>query len=124
MKDLLLMHVNVWDAKVTLNNFLPDEFGFDRVHVTHLSALVKGGGARALDMICKNADDLGVVLSLNACPLQSEVYHTQWSADRLVEWYGRRGFKRVNSRDPLFDFMGRLMVRTATKPVLAPPWRV
>jgi hypothetical protein len=124
MKDLLLTHVDNFTSFVRLSNLYPDEFGLYRVHINHLEAIFKGGAARALEVMCHNADTLGITLSLNACPLMSGLYHTPWQADKLVAWYEKRGFKRVNTKDPLFNFMGRLMVRTpqlscATKPVLA-----
>lgn len=112
MRDLILYKVDYFTSAVTLSNLFPDEFGENRVHINSLVALIKGGAARALEQMCRNADDLEVALSLNACPLSSSLYPERWNPDHLVAWYGRRGFRKVNTKNPLFSFMGRLMVRT------------
>jgi hypothetical protein len=112
MRELLLTHVSIWDADITMSELRSDEFGYDRVHINHLYALIKGGGSRALSMVCQNADDLEITLSLNACCLTSALYPTQWQPEKLVAWYAKHGFAKAESRDSSFLFMGRLMVRT------------
>lgn len=116
MRNLLLQYVDYFTSDVALSNLPADEFGVNRIHINHILALVKGGAGQALDRICQNADIHRATLSLNACPLSTSVYPKPWDADKLVAWYGRRRFKLVNSKDPMFNFMGRLMVRT--------PWSV
>lgn len=121
MKDLIIIGVDCLISGVRLTNLPPDEFGEDRVHVTLVEALVKGGAAHALDTMCRNADELGITLSLNACALTSTLYHTPWPMKNLISWYSARGFEEKYSINPTFSFMGHLMVRRPrTLPVIKP----
>ncbi len=119
MKDLILTGVDCFTSIVRLTDFPSDEYGENRVHITNIEATRKGGGAKALDTMCKNADELDITLSLNACALRNELYHMPWPIDTLIGWYERRGFRRVSSMGPSYAFMGRPMVRVPIKAVLA-----
>jgi len=88
-----------------------DEFGKDRVHINAIQSLVKGGGSACLETLCKNADDLQVTLSLNALPFHTERHPELMDRQKLIEWYGRFGFKRMNSNRSVFRHMAALMVR-------------
>lgn len=63
-----------------------------------------------MQAICKNADDLGITLTLNACPMRSSLYDACLDQTKLVNWYQNFGFKLTRSADP---FMSHFMVRNA-----------
>lgn len=80
-------------------------------HINRVTALIKGGGRKALEKICSNADKAKIVLSLNACPVRSGLYPTQLEESRLVGWYESFGFKRHQAPNAMFSYMSNLMVR-------------
>jgi hypothetical protein len=130
MKTLLIEGLDLKLCSLRLANFSADEFGENRVHIHTLEAKVKGGGREALKVICKNADDLRIVLSLNACPLRTDLYSTPLDTQVLVKWYESFGFMKRATRaalnlecdpmdempystSPLWLHMSNLMVRNA-----------
>lgn len=98
---LILEGVNPLIAEVRLS---PSSIGF---HISHLEAKLKGGGRKAMERLCHNADWLGVSLTLNACPMRGKVYLGIWDENKLVNWYKAFGFKELAPT----DFMKHPMVR-------------
>ena len=81
------------------------------LHINRIYPVVKGGGRKALAQICKNADERGVVLTLNACSVRTPLYPKLWFDDKLVEWYQGFGFQEWHSDNAHFTYMSRLMKR-------------
>lgn len=126
MKSLLIEGLDLKLATLRLANFPADEFGENRVHIHNVVANVKGGGRKAMEVICQNADKVGITLTLNACPLRTDLYSTPLDTQTLVKWYENFGFtKRAtravlnecdpmpHSTNPLWLHMNNLMVRNA-----------
>lgn len=107
MKHLLLEGVNQLIAEIRISG----TSAMDIFHVNHIGAKLKGGGRRALEQLCGNADRLGVNLTLNACPMRNSLYPEPWNQDKLLRWYEAFGFKRLEPT----EFMSHLMVRYAKK---------
>ena len=81
------------------------------LHLNKVVAKIKGGARKTLHRICQNADILGVPLSLNACPVRTELYPDLLADERLVKWYEEFGFKRHVSDFHYFYFMSNVMLR-------------
>lgn len=109
--DLLLTNLNKNRCSIRMCDMDEDEFGKDRVHINSIEALIKGGGTAALELVCKNSDDLKIVLSLNAVPLRTPLYQEPMPRPKLIEWYSRFGFKRVSVNRDVYLYMAALMVR-------------
>lgn len=62
--------------------------GASVVHINDMQSMIAGAGSRALDELCKEADRLGVTLTLLAKGFSSNPTPTK----KLVEWYSRFGF--------------------------------
>lgn len=98
---LILEGVNPLIAEVRIS---PSSIGF---HISHIEAKLKGGGRRAMEKLCYNADWLGAHLTINACPLRGKVYPGVWDEHKLVRWYEAFGFKELAPT----EFMKHPMVR-------------
>ena len=111
MKTLVAWGIKPRIALVSLSNFLDDEFGINRVHIHTVQALVKGGGREALKTMCRNAADVGITLSLNACAFRTDVYPEPWDVNKLVSWYHTFGFVSVVPKSDFYADMKHLMVK-------------
>ena len=107
MKYLLLQGVNQLIAEVRISGTSAD----DIFHINHIGAKLKGGGRKALQKLCENADSFGVTLTLNACPMRNSAYPEVWDQTKLLSWYESFGFKRLEPT----EFMKHLMVRYARR---------
>lgn len=111
MKTLVAWGMKPGIAVLSLANFPDDEFGTNRVHIHTVEALVKGGGREAMQVMCRNAADVGITLSLNACPFRTTVYPEPWKTEELVAWYQSFGFRRVNAKSDFYFGMSHLMIK-------------
>lgn len=112
MKTLVAWGLKPSIAEIRLSNFPDDEFGINRVHIHTIQALVKGGGREAMVMMCRNAADVGIILSLNACPFRSVAYPEPWNVGKLIAWYQNFGFERASSQSDFYIDMKHLMVKS------------
>lgn len=111
MKSLVIHGLRPGVALLKLANFADDEFGINRVHIHTIQALIKGGGREALNLICRNSSELGITLSLNACPFRTSFYAEPWGTTKLMSWYENFGFKRVVAKSDFYNNMDHLMVK-------------
>lgn len=111
MKTLVAWGIKPRIALISLSNFPDDEFGINRVHIHTIQALVKGGGREALKTMCRNAADVGITLSLNACPFRTEAYPEPWDVEKLMAWYQDFGFGRASTINPFYIDMKHLMIK-------------
>lgn len=105
MKDLVLDGVDQRLCEVRIS-----DLSFC-LHINRLLALTKGGARKSLLKICENADILGVALSLNACPVRTDLYPESMSTEWLTEWYERFGFEKFISDHHYYYFMSNVMLR-------------
>jgi hypothetical protein len=117
MKSLLIEGLDLKLCSLRLANFPADEFGENRVHIHNIAANVKGGGRRAMEIICQNADKVGIVLTLNACPLRTDLYSAPLDTQILVKWYENFGFKRTIARAALDLNAGDANLPYSTSPI-------
>jgi hypothetical protein len=108
---LLATNLDTSKYQVRLSDMPDDELGKDRIHINSISAIVRGGGRRGMKLICQNADDLKITLSLNACPYYTSLYQELLPLKNLIQWYEKFGFKRVDLQTGIFVHMSALMVR-------------
>lgn len=73
------------------------------VHIFHLSVFEQkhGNGTRMLEVLCRKADSLNVVLSLSPIPSPNGE-DRQITSRQLIDWYHRFGFRgeTLLSRQP------------------------
>mgnify|MGYP001578005246 CR=1 FL=1 len=114
IRELIATNLDTDRCFVRMSDLPDDEFGRDRVHINSVQAVVKGGGAAGMELICKNADDLQVILSLNASSFRTPMYAEMLPRKKLIEWYARFGFKRISigcTPKSLSLYMSAIMVR-------------
>lgn len=109
----LLSGINSLRCKIKLTPMVSDEFGTNRVHITSIEALEKGGGKYGMTILCHNADIAKVTLSLNASSYRTMLYDSMMATDNLINWYEQFGFKLVKPQNFLnfSQYMSKPMVR-------------
>ena len=112
MKTLVVWGMKPGIALLSLSNLPDDEFGINRVHIHTVQALVKGGGREAMNTMVRNASDVGITLSLNACPFRSPFYPEPWNLVKLMAWYEAFGFKHVVAKSDFYTDMKHLMIKS------------
>jgi hypothetical protein len=80
------------------------------VHIFHISVFrqKRGNGTRMIEILCREADKLSVVLSLSPIPTPNGEDH-QISSRQLIEWYRQFGFRggTLLSRQPQKSVLNR-----------------
>jgi hypothetical protein len=71
---------------------VPHEIIANRVHIAELRAMSKGGGRKAMELITKRADEMGVSLDLSPVPRRAGFYMKPMTLRKLVAWYKKFGF--------------------------------
>lgn len=72
---------------------IPPERVASRIYIAELRALSKGGGRKAMDLITKRADKIGVSLDLSPVPRRAGYYLKPMTLRKLVAWYKGFGFE-------------------------------